>query len=70
MKRRDTDFPQMLKKLRERKGISRVALSELCGLAPDSVRKYEIGEDEPRMSALISLAEYLEVSLDSLVAKK
>lgn len=59
-------FPDQLRRLRERKGISRRVLSELCGLPTDAVRRYERGEASPTLSALLALAEYLGVSLDEL----
>lgn len=59
-------FPDQLRRLRERKGISRRVLSELCGLPTDAVRRYERGEACPTLPALLALAEYLGVSLDEL----
>jgi len=49
--------------------MSRKVLSELCGLAPDAVRRYERGEAEPTMESLVALADFLEVSLDYLVGR-
>ena len=63
----ETYFQQRLQRLRERKRISRKVLSELCGLYPDAVRKYERGEAEPSMASLVLLAEYFEVSVDYLL---
>lgn len=40
--------------------------SQLMGLSPDALRKYERGEVEPRMSALKAMAEYYGVSIDEL----
>ena len=62
-------FPQRLRKLRERRRISRCVLSELCGLNRDAVRRYERGEARPTMDALMSLADYFEVSLDYLTGR-
>ena len=63
------EFRERLQALRERRRISRKVLSELCGLAPDAVRRYERGESEPNMHSLIALAEYFEVSVDYLVGR-
>ena len=60
-------FRQRLQALREKKRISRSVLSELCGLSPDSVRRYERGESEPSMGSLIQIAEFFEVSTDYLL---
>jgi transcriptional regulator with XRE-family HTH domain len=59
-------FRQRLQSLRERKRISRIVLSELCGLAPDAVRRYERGEAEPSVQSMVALADFFEVSLDYL----
>lgn len=64
------EFPQRLQKMRERRGVSRRVLSELCGLHSDAVRRYELEKQEPTLHALIALAEYFECSIDYLVGKK
>ena len=63
-------FSQRLQQLREKKGISRKVLSELCGLHSDAVRRYELGEDEPTLHSLVAIAEYFEVSVDYLLGRK
>ena len=62
-------FRQRLQLLREKKRISRKVLSELCGLASDSIRRYERGEAEPSMASLIKIADFFEVTTDYLVGK-
>lgn len=69
MHRENEVFKQRLQQLRERRRISRIVLSELCGLSSDSVRRYERGEDEPRMTALKALADFFEVSVDYLIGR-
>lgn len=63
------DFRERLQSLRERRRISRKVLSELCGLHPDAVRRYERGEAKPDMESLIAIAEFFEVSIDYLVGR-
>lgn len=63
------EFRLRLQELREKKGISRIVLSELCGLHPDAVRRYERGEDKPNLESLVALAEFFEVSIDYLVGR-
>lgn len=65
------DFQKRLQGLREeRKPVrSRHVVSQLCGLPPDAVRRYERGESKPTMEALVKLADYYEVSLDYLVGR-
>ena len=63
-------FRQRLQFLREKKRISRNVLSELCGLHPDAVRRYERGECEPNLESLIAISDFFEVSIDYLVGKE
>ena len=63
------EFRQRLQQLRERKRISRIVLSELCGLNSDAVRRYERGEAEPTMHSLVAIADFFEVSVDYLVGR-
>lgn len=64
-----TEFPQRLQQMRERQRKSRRVVSELCGLPPDAVRRYERGEAKPSYDALIALADYFEVSVDYLIGR-
>lgn len=63
------NFPQRLQSLREKKRISRIVLSELCGLAPDAVRRYERAESEPSLHSLTALADFFGVSVDYLLGR-
>jgi transcriptional regulator with XRE-family HTH domain len=63
-------FSQRLQQLREKKGISRKVLSELCGLYSDAIRRYEREEDEPTLHSLVAIADFFEVSVDYLVGKE
>jgi len=63
------EFRKRLQHLREKKRISRIVLSELCGLSSDAVRRYERGEAEPSMHSLVALADFFEVSVDYLVGR-
>lgn len=63
------EFRQRLQQLREKKRISRIVLSELCGLSSDAIRRYERGEAEPTLHSIIAIAEFFEVSVDYLVGR-
>lgn len=67
-----SDFGKRLRELREsmRPVRSMTVTSQLMGLSPDALRKYERGEVEPRMSALKAMAEYYGVSIDELCEKR
>ena len=62
-------FPERLRRLREREGKSRVVLSQLCGLPDSSIRRYERGEIKPGMDALVAIADYFNVSVDYLLGR-
>lgn len=66
-----TDLPDRLRRLREEKKPikSMAVVSELCGLERGALRRYERGERIPSIDALVSLADYYEVSLDYLVGR-
>lgn len=67
---RANGFRENLKRLRERRGISRRVLSELCGLSSDAIRRYERGEAEPTLSSISAIADFFEVSIDYLTENK
>ena len=58
-----------LKELRENKGITQKQLSEETGMSFQSISFYEHGERDPGVKALISLADYFNVSIDYLVGR-
>lgn len=64
------DFTRRLRRLREQRRISRRVMSELCGLHHDAIRRYELGEAEPPVEALIAIADFFEVSIDYLTGRQ
>lgn len=63
------ELPDRIKKLRERNLLSRYRLSELCGISPDQIRRYELGSIKPGSDALVAIADYFEVSTDYLLGR-
>jgi len=65
------DFPRRLRALREgmRPVRSRRATSELMGLPPDALGKYERGKAKPGHDALRKIADYYHVSTDYLLGR-
>lgn len=63
------EFHERLQALREHKRplVSRRITSELIGLSPDALRRYERGERKPGLRELILIADYYGVSLDELI---
>lgn len=64
------EFPARLRRLRHRNKYNRYfpqyKLSELCGLGPDCVRRYEAGEAVPEAETLKAIADFFDVSMDYL----
>lgn len=63
-------FPSQLRKLRERCGMSPEALGECCGLSRNIIRKYERGERCPSVDSVVKIADFFDVSTDSLIGRK
>ena len=63
------DFPQRLRKLLERKQISRKVLGELCGLSKNTIWRYEQGKRIPSIENARKLADFFDISLDALIGK-
>ena len=65
------EFSDRLRKLREsrRPLKSMTVTSQLMGLPPDALRRYERGEAEPSMKALEKIADYYHVSVDYLMGR-
>ena len=59
-----SEFPERLRKLREKKRLKRYVLSERCGLNSD-----ELGTAKPTMDALKSIADEFGVSVDYLMGR-
>ncbi|MEA4955745.1 MAG: helix-turn-helix transcriptional regulator [Pseudoflavonifractor sp.] len=64
------NFSNQLRKLRERRHISRRVLSELCGLSKNMIAIYERGDLEPTASVVIQIANYFDVSTDYLLGRE
>lgn len=64
------EFPQRLRRLRERMGISQRVLSERCGMSKNMISVYESGDVEPTASVIREIAQCLEVSSDYLLGLK
>lgn len=65
-----SEFSKRLRKLREKRGISRKTLAELCGMSRNSVERYERGERIPSLTDAEEIAEFFGVSLDWMCGRK
>ena len=61
-------FSQNLRRLRERRRISRRVLSELCGLSKNMIAQYERGKRAPSAESLECLADFFSVTMDEPVS--
>ncbi len=62
------DFGNRLKKLRQNAGLTQSELSDLLGVVPSAVGKYErLPDSYPSIEVLIKLADYFKVSTDYLL---
>lgn len=57
----------MLKKLREKKGISQMELGDVINVSAAAVSLYETGQREPGFDTLIKLADFFSVTTDCLL---
>lgn len=61
-------FGNRLKKLRQNAGLTQSELSELLGVVPSAVGKYErLPNSYPSIEVLVKLADYFKVSTDYLL---
>lgn len=70
MRQEPQSFAQRLQYMRERRGISRRVLSELCGLSKNVIARYERGEQQPTLASLVALADFFECEIDYLLCRK
>lgn len=62
-------FSERLEKLRNKRGISQVNLAKELGIGIRAYQYYEWDQREPRMSVLVRMADYFDVSLDYLTGR-
>lgn len=51
---------------REAKGYSRKKLADMTGIPPSTIKNYEEGVSDPRLSVLLILADTLDFSIDAM----
>ena len=59
-------FSELLIQLRKNRGISQIALAKEIGVSSRIYQEYEYGKSEPKMSNLVSIADFFDVSMDYL----
>ena len=63
----NTIFRERLKELRTEKGVGQVELAKALNVSKGIISFWENGLREPKLSNLIVMAQYFEVSIDYLV---
>lgn len=58
-----------LRELRNERGLSQDRLANEMLINIKILRRYEVGENDPRVAILIDLADYFEVSIDYLAGR-
>lgn len=61
------EFGKRLKELRQLKNISQMQLSIMTGISQSAIAKWELDKTEPTASALITLSEFFDESVDYLL---
>ena len=59
-------FPEILKMLRQEKGIGQIKLAKDIDVGKSTVGQWETGKCEPTLSKLVALSKYFNVSIDYL----
>ena len=59
-------FPERLRTLRRRKGLSQQALGDRLGVSQTSIYKWESGQAEPDMETLREIAAFFGLTMDAL----
>lgn len=66
---RNEVFAFRLRRLRERRRVSRRVLADLCGVSKSTMSRYERGEQEPAARVVVELADYFDVTTDYLLGR-
>lgn len=64
-----TEFKDMLKLYRNQRGLSQSELAKKLGLSPSTISMYEVGKRQPDFETEEKIADYFNVSLNSLRGK-
>lgn len=63
-------FKDMLKRLREERGLSQDELARLTQLSKSTISMYENGNREPKFETLEVIADFFNVDMNTLLDKK
>ena len=60
-------FSDRIRQLRKENGLTQIELAKDINISDSTIKRYEIGPAEPTMTAIITLANYFNVSTDFLL---
>lgn len=63
------NFAEHLTFLRENRAITQNQMAKTLGISVHGYQRFEYGQQEPRMSILVTLADFFDISLDELVCR-
>lgn len=63
-------FSEHLIFLRVKKGLLQKDLASIAGVSLHTYQRYEYGERQPQLDALIALADFYDLSLDELACRR
>ena len=64
------NFSEHILELRVKRGILQKDIAKEVGISLQTYQRYEYGTREPKLSALIALADYYGMTLDELVCRE
>ena len=56
-----------LRECRKKSGLTQINIATYCDITEHAYQNYELGTREPRLSILVRIAQFYEVSVDYLV---
>ena len=65
-----SDLGKNLRKLRKERGITQEKLAAVLHYGYTAITNYESGRNEPCLDDLIRIADYFDVSLDTLLGRE
>ena len=63
-------FPEHLVFLREDRGVKQKEIAQVLGISLHAYQRFEYGEQEPRLSVLVALADFYNMSVDELICRE
>ncbi len=60
-------FGSNIKLIRVEKKLTQLDLAVLMNLDPETIRRYEKGIQEPKLSVIVKFSEVLQVSLEEII---